>query len=55
MMGNQLPYLTFPNYENVKTRFQKKIENDFSNKLFDLYIEWEIATIFIIESIINKF
>ena len=29
MMGNQLPYLTFPNYENVKTRFQKKIENDF--------------------------
>ena len=55
--GKSTTIFDFFNHEYVKTRFQNKIENDFfflTNSLI-LYIEKEIAALFITESIINKF
>ena len=54
MMGYQLQYLTFLTMNMSKLGFKTKWRMIFLSNSLILYIEREIAAIFIIESIINK-
>ena len=55
MMGNQLLYLTFLTINMSKLGFKTKLRMIFLTNSLILYIEKEIAALFITESIINKF